>query len=151
MLFVQIFTAGTITWWGQSLSDDSAGSCYYWRIETRTLCIYKQWKSMLHLWYALKVDEKWAEERWFHRMKDGRVIPSGGRYKMIQDGDSCYLQINNVSASDAGVYTCIVSNSQGKSSSSAALRLEGNFTCNMVESVRKFSLLWKTHLAFHSS
>ena len=63
----------------------------------------------------------------YPRMKDGRVIPAGGRYKMIQDGDTCFLHIDKVSASDAGVYTCIVSNNQGKSSSLASLRIEGKF------------------------
>ena len=32
-------------------------------------------------------------------MKDGRVIPAGRRYHMIQEGDTCYLKIDNVSAS----------------------------------------------------
>ena len=64
---------------------------------------------------------------YFDRMKDGRVIPAGGRYHMIQEGDTCYLKIDNVSASDTGVYTCIVSNNQGKSSSSAALKMEGKY------------------------
>ena len=35
----------------------------------------------------------------FDRMKDGRVIPAGSRYHMIQEGDTCYLKIDNVSAS----------------------------------------------------
>ena len=71
-------------------------------------------------------------------MKDGRVIPSGGRYHMVQDGDTCYLKIDNVSMSDTGVYTCIVSNNQGKSSSSAALRMEGRFYCDHERSVFPF-------------
>ena len=53
------------------------------------------------------------------------MIPAGGRYHMVKDGDTCYLKIDNVSVSDTGVYTCIVSNNQGKSSSSAALKMEG--------------------------
>ena len=38
VLFVQIFAAGTITW-QESLSDDSAQSCYYRRIETYMWCV----------------------------------------------------------------------------------------------------------------
>lgn len=59
-------------------------------------------------------------------MKDGRVITPGGRYRMTFEGGTGQLVIDNVTAADTGVYTCIVSNSQGKSSSTAALKLEGN-------------------------
>ena len=58
-------------------------------------------------------------------MKDGRVIAPGGRYHMSLEGGTGQLVIDNVTSTDTGVYTCIVSNSQGKSSSTAALKLEG--------------------------
>ncbi|XP_053386642.1 muscle M-line assembly protein unc-89-like [Mercenaria mercenaria] len=57
-------------------------------------------------------------------MKDGRVISPSGRYHMTLQGGTGQLVIDNVTAADTGVYTCIVSNSQGKSSSTAALKLE---------------------------
>ena len=58
-------------------------------------------------------------------MRDGRVITPGGRYHMTREGGNCCLVIDNVSAADTGVYTCIISNNQGKSSTTAHLKLEG--------------------------
>ena len=60
-----------------------------------------------------------------NRMKDGRVILPGGRYHMTYADGTCRLMIDNVTSADTGVYTCIISNSQGKSSSTASLKLEG--------------------------
>ena len=45
---------------------------------------------------------------YFDRMKDGRVIPAGSRYHMIQEGDTCYLKIDNVSISDNNNYFLIL-------------------------------------------
>ena len=51
VIFFQIFAAGTIT---RYMDRYRARSCYCWRIETCTWCVSNQWKSMLHMWYALK-------------------------------------------------------------------------------------------------
>ncbi|XP_052813115.1 uncharacterized protein LOC128240501 isoform X5 [Mya arenaria] len=57
-------------------------------------------------------------------MKDGRVIVPGGRFHMTSEGGTCQMTIDNITPQDAGVYTCIISNAQGKSSSTASLKLE---------------------------
>ena len=41
-------------------------------------------------------------------MKDGRVIPAGGRYHMIQEGGACTSKIDNVSTSDNNDYFLIL-------------------------------------------
>ena len=70
-------------------------------------------------------------------MKDGRVVNPGGRYHMTSLNGTCELNIDNVTPQDAGVYTCIISNSQGKSSSTAALKIEGT---KMVSYLNKKSI-----------
>ena len=76
-----------------------------------------------------------------NRMKDGRVILPGGRYHMTYADGTCRLMIDNVTSSDTGVYTCIISNSQGKSSSTASLKLESelqfinNYLCVVMDQI----------------
>ncbi|KAH3753157.1 hypothetical protein DPMN_187788 [Dreissena polymorpha] len=69
-------------------------------------------------------------------MKDGRVISPGGRFHMSNEGGTCHLVIDDVMSQDAGVYTCIISNNQGKSSSTAALKLNGKLTLNWLFSAK---------------
>ena len=58
--------------------------------------------------------------------KDGQEIPSGGRYKVQDDGS---LVISEADEDDKGQYTCTADSVAGKDSKSTTVRIVGRLWC----------------------
>lgn len=57
---------------------------------------------------------------------DGIELKSGGKYRITDDGDKVQLIVKGVSKDDAGDITCELSNSKGKDTAVARLRVQSN-------------------------
>lgn len=57
--------------------------------------------------------------------KDGRKISSGVKYKLIQQDNSVSLEMEQLEVSDAGSYSCKLSNAAGSCECSGALTVKG--------------------------
>jgi serine/threonine protein kinase/predicted RNA-binding protein with TRAM domain len=55
---------------------------------------------------------------------DGLELKSGGKYRIVDDGDKVQLIVKGVSKDDAGDITCELSNSKGKDTAVARLRVQ---------------------------
>ena len=58
------------------------------------------------------------------RYKDGVELRSGGKYRVVEDDDKVQLIVRGVDKDDAGDITCELSNSKGKESAAAKLRVQ---------------------------
>lgn len=59
-----------------------------------------------------------------HRYKDGIELRTGGKYRIVEDDDKVQLLVRGVDKDDAGDITCELSNSKGKESATAKLRVQ---------------------------
>ena len=59
-----------------------------------------------------------------HRYKDGIELRTGGKYRIVEDDDKVQLLVRGVDKDDAGDITCELSNSKGKESAVAKLRVQ---------------------------
>lgn len=57
--------------------------------------------------------------------KDGRKISSGVKYKLIQQDNSVSLEMEQLEISDAGSYSCKLTNAAGSCESSGSLTVKG--------------------------
>lgn len=61
-----------------------------------------------------------------HRMKDGKVVESGKRYKLLNFNNEIYsLLVQNVEMGDTGRYTCWAHNKYGEAMTEAYLNVIG--------------------------
>lgn len=61
-----------------------------------------------------------------HRMKDGKVVESGNRYKLLNFNNEIYsLLVQNVEMGDTGRYTCWAHNKYGEAMTEAYLNVIG--------------------------
>ena len=58
------------------------------------------------------------------RYKDGVELRSGGKYRIVDDGDKIQLIVKGVTPGDAGEITCELTNSRGKESATAKLQVQ---------------------------
>jgi len=61
------------------------------------------------------------EIKWY---KDGVEIRSGGKYRIVEDGEKVQLIVKGVTPGDAGDITCELSNARGKESATARLQVQ---------------------------
>lgn len=57
--------------------------------------------------------------------KDGKKIFSGVKHKLIQQDNSVSIEIEQLEPSDAGCYSCKLTNAAGSCESSASLHVKG--------------------------
>lgn len=61
-----------------------------------------------------------------HRMKDGKVVESGKRYRLLNFNNEIYsLLVQNVEMGDTGRYTCWAHNKYGEAMTEAYLNVIG--------------------------
>lgn len=80
-----------------------------------------------------RIDEPivWTVLQWLrhYTVNDSYLSPEGEPYvKIIQSGSSL-LELNSVTSEDSGWYTCLVSNSLGRTYESAWLNVKDSMTC----------------------
>ena len=76
-------------------------------------------------WYAPSLVIPAPEIHW---EKNGTVLLLGEGRRIIKTSGRSQLEINNLTLSDAGVYTCSVTNVAGNVTRSVRLELEGELT-----------------------
>jgi len=73
------------------------------------------------------------------RYKDGVELraSAGGKYRVVEDDDKVQLIVRDVDKDDGGDITCELSNSKGKESATAKLRVQSKHSPRQVGSVAR--------------